>query len=68
MLATQGGSIRFPAAACGTVGLKPTWGRVSRHGVLDLAQTLDHVGPLTRCTADAAVRRHTVLRSHLQPT
>ena len=38
-----GGSIRFPAAANGTVGIKPTWGRVSRHGVLDLAQTLDHV-------------------------
>jgi amidase len=50
-----GGSIRFPAAACGTVGLKPTWGRVSRAGVLDLAQTLDHVGPLCRCVADAAI-------------
>ncbi|MFP6747028.1 MAG: amidase [Alphaproteobacteria bacterium] len=50
-----GGSIRGPAAACGTVGLKPTWGRVSRHGVLDLAQSLDHVGPLTRCSADAGI-------------
>ena len=50
-----GGSIRFPAAANGTVGIKPTWGRVSRHGVLDLAQTLDHVGPLSRSTADAAI-------------
>ena len=50
-----GGSIRHPAAACGTVGLKPTWGRVSRHGVLDLAQSLDHVGPLTRSSHDAAV-------------
>ncbi|MBT5897361.1 MAG: amidase [Rhodospirillaceae bacterium] len=50
-----GGSIRHPAAACGTVGLKPTWGRVSRHGVLDLAQSLDHVGPLTRCSADAGI-------------
>ena len=48
-----GGSIRHPAAACGTVGLKPTWGRVSRYGVLDLAQSLDHVGPLTRSSADA---------------
>jgi len=37
------------------VGIKPTRGRVSRHGVLDLAQTLDHVGPLARCTADAAI-------------
>ncbi|MBS12824.1 MAG: Asp-tRNA(Asn)/Glu-tRNA(Gln) amidotransferase GatCAB subunit A [Gemmatimonadetes bacterium] len=48
-----GGSIRFPAAACGTVGLKPTWGRVSRYGVLALAESLDHVGPLTRSVADA---------------
>ena len=50
-----GGSIRFPAAACGTVGLKPTWGRVSRYGVLALAESLDHVGPMTRSSADAAI-------------
>jgi len=50
-----GGSIRFPAAACGTVGLKPTWGRVSRYGVLPLAESLDHVGPLTRSVEDAAI-------------
>ena len=50
-----GGSIRHPAAMCGTVGLKPTWGRVSRYGVLDLAQSLDHVGPLTRSAADAGL-------------
>ena len=49
-----GGSIRFPSAANGIVGLKPTWGRVSRHGVLDLAPTLDHVGPMTRSVRDAA--------------
>lgn len=49
-----GGSIRFPAAACGIVGLKPTWGRVSRYGVLALAESLDHVGPMTRSTLDAA--------------
>ena len=50
-----GGSIRFPAAACGIAGLKPTWGRVSRYGVLALAESLDHVGPMTRSTADAAI-------------
>ena len=49
-----GGSIRFPAAANGVVGLKPTWGRVSRHGVFPLSETLDHVGPLTRSVEDAA--------------
>jgi amidase len=48
-----GGSIRFPSASCGTVGLKPTYGRVSRHGVFPLAPSLDHVGPMTRTVADA---------------
>ena len=50
-----GGSIRFPAAACGIVGIKPTWGRVSRYGVLALAESLDHVGPMTRSAADAGI-------------
>jgi len=50
-----GGSIRLPAALCGIVGLKPTFGRVSVHGVFPLAPTLDHVGPLTRSVADAAI-------------
>jgi len=50
-----GGSIRHPSAACGIVGLKPTWGRVSRHGVLPLAPSLDHVGPMTRCSQDAGI-------------
>jgi len=50
-----GGSIRIPAALCGVVGLKPTYGRVSRHGVFPLAWTLDHVGPLTRTVEDAAL-------------
>ena len=55
-----GGSIRHPAAVCGTVGLKPTWGRVSRYGVLDLAQSLDHVGPLTRSAIDAGIIMQTI--------
>lgn len=50
-----GGSIRIPAAFCGTVGLKPTYGRVSRYGVLPLDFSLDHMGPLTRCVHDAAL-------------
>lgn len=50
-----GGSIRIPAAVCGVVGLKPTFGRCSRAGVTSLAWSLDHVGPLTRTVADAAV-------------
>jgi amidase len=49
------GSIRIPSSACGTVGLKPTFGKVSRGGVYPLAPTLDVVGPLTRRVADAAV-------------
>ena len=50
-----GGSIRIPAAACGTVGLKPTYGRASRRGVMSLSWSLDHVGPLTRNVRDAAL-------------
>ncbi len=50
-----GGSIRFPAAANGIVGLKPTWGRVSRYGVFPLGESLDHIGPMTRTVADAAL-------------
>lgn len=49
-----GGSIRFPSAANGITGLKPTWGRVSRHGAFELGATLDHLGPMTRSAADAA--------------
>lgn len=49
------GSIRNPASACGCVGLKPTYGRVSRRGAFPLAFSLDHVGPLARTVADAAL-------------
>lgn len=48
-----GGSIRFPSASNGITGLKPTWGRVSRHGAFELAASLDHIGPMTRSAADA---------------
>ena len=49
------GSIRYPSACNRLVGLKPTWGRVSRHGVFPLSDTLDHVGPMTRSVLDAAL-------------
>jgi aspartyl-tRNA(Asn)/glutamyl-tRNA(Gln) amidotransferase subunit A len=50
-----GGSIRIPASACGIVGMKPTFGRVSKNGVYPLAHTLDHVGPMTRTVRDNAM-------------
>ncbi|HIB89724.1 TPA: amidase [Candidatus Poribacteria bacterium] len=55
-----GGSIRFPSAACGVVGLKPTWGRVSRYGVLALAESMDHIGTMTRSVADAGLMLHAI--------
>ena len=50
-----GGSIRFPSAANGVTGLKPTWGRVSRFGCFELAASLDHIGPMCRTAEDCAI-------------
>jgi len=63
-----GGSIRIPAAACGTVGLKPSLGEVSIDGVVPLARTMDHVGPLTRSVEDASIVYHALLGDPHAPT
>jgi aspartyl-tRNA(Asn)/glutamyl-tRNA(Gln) amidotransferase subunit A len=55
-----GGSIRIPASYCGIAGIKPTYGRVSRYGVLPLAFSLDHVGPLASCIEDCALTMNAI--------
>jgi aspartyl-tRNA(Asn)/glutamyl-tRNA(Gln) amidotransferase subunit A len=56
-----GGSVRIPAAACGVVGLKPSFGEVSTDGVVPLSQTFDHVGPLALSVGDASLVYHALL-------
>jgi len=64
-----GGSVRVPAALCGIIGLKPTYGRVSCHGVVPLAKSLDHVGVLARKVADVAIVLGAIAgRDPLDPT
>ena len=50
-----GGSIRIPASLCGVVGIKPTYGRISRQGIIPLSWSLDHAGPMARCVEDCAI-------------
>src|SRR6201987_796545 len=64
-----GGSIRQPAAFCGIVGLMPTYGRVSRYGLIAFGSSLDHIGPLTKSSKDAAIMlRHMAGRDPMDTT
>ena len=64
-----GGSIRMPSAANNLTGIKPTWGRVSRHGLMHLSESFDHLGPMARSAADAAAILQAIAGSDpLDPT
>src|SRR5262249_56252394 len=57
-----GGSVRNPATCCGVIGMKPTYGAISRTGVFPLAFSLDHVGPITRTVEDNAILFQAIAR------